>query len=301
MRPLRERRTAIACFVFVLCLTVLPRPAEARERTDSADACAAAIERAERSEGVPHGLLSAIAFAESGRWDAESRSRVAWPWTVNANGEGMFFHNKNQAMSAVSNLLDEGSRLIDVGCMQVNLHYHGDAFGSLDEAFDPGANARYAARFLRDLYAETGSWQDATMRYHSATPELGIPYRDRVMALWQARPQHPPTASAAATAADTTVEEGARQRFAIVPVDMERTRKIRLFRHPDASMATASMATTAAPDGRSPRMVPSPGARRSSRTMPGDTLPLRNADEQATFAARRQQVLRNWRIRDGAG
>jgi len=277
-------------------MAALPRLAEARERADSADACATAIERAERVERIPQGLLSAIAFAESSRWDAESRSRVAWPWTINANGQGMYFQNKNQALTAVANLLDEGTRLIDVGCMQVNLHYHGDAFASLDEAFDPVANTRYAARFLRDLYAETGSWQDATMRYHSATPELGIPYRDRVMALWQSRPKDAP---AAHRSADASNDEAGRQRFVIVPVDTARTRRIGLFRQANASMATTSVAARALLDGQTIRAARSPGARSSTRVVSGDARPVRDADGEAAFAAKREKVLRNWRLRDG--
>ena len=39
----------------------------------------------------------------------------------------------------------QGARSIDVGCMQVNLLHHADAFASLEQAFDPVANARYAA------------------------------------------------------------------------------------------------------------------------------------------------------------
>ncbi len=76
-------------------------------------------------------------------------------------------------------------RSIDVGCMQVNLMYHPNAFASLDEAFDPSANAQYAARFLNALYGASGSWVQATAAYHSETPAIGADYQRRVMARWQ--------------------------------------------------------------------------------------------------------------------
>jgi hypothetical protein len=66
--------------------------------------------------------------------------------------------------------------------MQVNLMYHPNAFASLDQAFDPVANANYAARFLTELYGQTHSWTQATARYHSATPELGANYQRKVAA-----------------------------------------------------------------------------------------------------------------------
>ena len=54
-------------------------------------------------------------------------------------------------MRAVRKLQRRGVRNIDVGCMQVNLRYHPKAFKSLGQAFDPRANAAYAAGFLRKL------------------------------------------------------------------------------------------------------------------------------------------------------
>ena len=77
-----------------------------------------------------------------------------------------------------------GVRSIDVGCLQVNLMHHPHAFASLKQAFDPKANVDYAARFLRDLFDQTGSWPQAAARYHSATPALGAAYRRKVLAAW---------------------------------------------------------------------------------------------------------------------
>jgi hypothetical protein len=74
-------------------------------------------------------------------------------------------------------------RSIDVGCMQVNLLYHPDAFASLEEAFDPPANASFAARFLTQLHDQTGTWPTATAWYHSATPGLGADYQRKVAAV----------------------------------------------------------------------------------------------------------------------
>ena len=71
---------------------------------------------------------------------------------------------------------------MDVGCFQVNLLHHPAAFANLEEAFNPLANARYAARFLTTLRANTGTWDLAVGQYHSATPAIGEPYRERVMA-----------------------------------------------------------------------------------------------------------------------
>jgi hypothetical protein len=101
-------------------------------------------------------------------------------------------------VAAVRDLQAHGVRSIDVGCMQVNLFYHPDAFASLNEAFDPFANAAYAARFLVELHERTGSWDTATAWYHSATPDLGEDYRRKVMAAWPAEKRRPAEGEAAA-------------------------------------------------------------------------------------------------------
>jgi len=92
------------------------------------------------------------------------------------------FESLAEAEAATRVLQGRGVTSIDVGCFQINLHYHPAAFTGLDEAFDPQANAAYAARFLSELRTRTGSWEGAVAAYHSTTPERGGPYRDRVLA-----------------------------------------------------------------------------------------------------------------------
>jgi soluble lytic murein transglycosylase-like protein len=58
-------------------------------------------------------------------------------------------------------------KLIDVGCMQINHHYHARHFASVEEMLDPARNVEYGARFLKELYAREGSWTMAVARYHA--------------------------------------------------------------------------------------------------------------------------------------
>lgn len=144
--------------------------------------CRGAIAQAERGAGIPAGLLQAIGRVESGRRNPETGVAGPWPWTLNAEGRGQFFPTREAAIAAVRELQGRGVRIIDVGCMQVNLHHHPRAFASLEEAFDPVANARYAARFLAELQSTRADWMTAAGHYHSQTPELAQAYRARVQA-----------------------------------------------------------------------------------------------------------------------
>ena len=178
--------------LFLAVLLAMPFLARAADLPAAPFAqCRAAIAAVERSTGVPDRLMQAIGAVESGRREP-SGIVSAWPWTINAEGVGSFFDSKAEAIAAVTALRARGVRSIDVGCMQVNLMYHASAFSSLEEAFDPGANARYAARFLQSLQAKTGSWPGAAAGYHSLTPEVGAGYGQKVLAVWAKPDFRPP-------------------------------------------------------------------------------------------------------------
>ena len=153
--------------------------------------CRSAIRQAEFGSGLPPHLLGAIAHVESGRADPVTGRFSPWPWTVNAEGRGNFFDTKEQAVAFARGLRARGVMSFDVGCLQINMMHHPDAFASLEEAFDPVANARYAVKFLTQLKDQTGSWDTATADYHSATPELGNPYRGLVVAAMAAEARSP--------------------------------------------------------------------------------------------------------------
>jgi hypothetical protein len=147
--------------------------------------CAALARQAERAQGIPPGLGEAVALAESGRWLADEGTTRPWPWTVTAGSESFFFASKREALRKVQELRSEGRSNIDVGCMQINLGYHGDAVASVAEALEPAANVAYGAQFLRQLRDETESWARATARYHSRHPKRGQAYREKVYRFWE--------------------------------------------------------------------------------------------------------------------
>ena len=146
--------------------------------------CEQAAAEAEQSEHLPPGLLLAIGRVETGRWDRARGQIVPWPWSIDAAGNGRQFAVKDDSVKAAQALLDSGQHNVDVGCFQISLLHHPAAFSDLGHALDPAANASYAARFLGDLHARLGRWEDAVAAYHSADPALGVPYQQRVYARW---------------------------------------------------------------------------------------------------------------------
>ena len=183
-------RNFLIMLLFLVCGRVLARPSVIDQAVDPS-LCFQAANAAERRFDIPVKLLAAIAEVESMRADPQSRRFVPWPWTINVEGAGQFYESKQDAIEAVRAFQMAGHRSIDVGCMQVSLLYHPDAFTSLDEAFDPQLNANYAAKFLRDLFRQTGNWAQAAGFYHSQTPALSADYANNVMTRWPLAARYP--------------------------------------------------------------------------------------------------------------
>lgn len=166
-----------------LVLALAGQAAQARPPPAPSLNCEEAIAEAARATGVPSRLIRAIGPVETGRPDPMSQTWRPWPWTINAEGSGLFFGSKSEAIAAVRGLQAAGVRSIDVGCMQVNLMQHPDAFATLEEAFDPKRNASYAGRFLGQLFGRSGDWMIAAGWYHSTTADLAADYVKRVTAI----------------------------------------------------------------------------------------------------------------------
>ncbi|MCT6856248.1 lytic transglycosylase domain-containing protein [Bombella sp. ESL0378] len=152
--------------------------------------CSDATAQVERALRLPDGFLSAISRVETGRPDNKG-ALLPWPWSINAAGSGHFYASREEAIAAVKAFQQQGITSIDVGCMQVNLLHHPTAFPSLEIAFDPYNNARYAGMFLQRMRDQTGSWPRAVAAYHSQIASNGTPYLEHVLQQW-AIPQGDP-------------------------------------------------------------------------------------------------------------
>jgi soluble lytic murein transglycosylase-like protein len=114
------------------------------------------------SEQVPLAILLAVGLTETGK------NGVLHPFALNVEGETIITNSKAEALRAFEKAQRDGKILIDLGCMQVNYHYHGSDFSSAAEMLDPEKNIVYAARLLKSLKETEGSWTAAVARYHAS-------------------------------------------------------------------------------------------------------------------------------------
>ncbi len=184
--PLYPIATRILCMaVATLLASALISPVVADTTDRNSALCDQATRDEEQRSRIPSRLLYAIATTESGRWDPETQENFAWPWTVTSQGEGKFYPSREAAIQAVEALQHAGVTNIDVGCMQINLGYHPDAFDSLHEAFEPAHNVSYAATFLNELRVSRRSWSRAVRFYHSSDTERQTYYGKKVYSAWR--------------------------------------------------------------------------------------------------------------------
>ena len=196
--------------------TVATLPAAALDSSSQAfennqKLCAQQTRYQEQNHAIPQHLLTAISLVESGRWSKARGANVAWPWTVTSGGAGRFFDSKAEAMVEVELLMTEGVQNIDVGCMQINMYHHRNAFETLSDAFDPAQNTAYAAEFLSKLKTPSNSWFDAAGTYHSSTPDKKAYYQGKLMTYWNAERGLTDVASAAPPAIAKTVQTPSRE------------------------------------------------------------------------------------------
>ncbi|MDA1327254.1 MAG: transglycosylase SLT domain-containing protein [Proteobacteria bacterium] len=177
------RSVILVTLLLTLFGQILPKTASAD--TDFSQVCAKAVHAAEIVNQLPRRLLHAVSLTESGRWNDKAEAAIAWPWTITAGAKGKFFRTRDEALAEVRRLQSQGISNIDVGCMQINLQYHGHVFQNIEEAIDPINNVAYAATFLKDLRLKSGSWAHAVGRYHTSNWKgRGKDYWRRVRTFW---------------------------------------------------------------------------------------------------------------------
>lgn len=140
-----------------LCIFNMQSPA----RSDPANLCEREMTRAATKYEVPLAVLYAVGMTETGRRGS------LHPYALNIEGPSFFPANLGEALRRFEAARERGAKLIDIGCMQINHHFHGSRFRSLEAMFDPHENVDYAAQFLKALKAKEGSWTLAAARYHA--------------------------------------------------------------------------------------------------------------------------------------
>ncbi|MGO9771058.1 MAG: transglycosylase SLT domain-containing protein [Roseiarcus sp.] len=123
--------------------------------------CEQEMARAAQANGIPLNILYSVGLTETGRRGTLS------PYDMNVDGRAVHSATLSEALARFAFERARGAKLIDVGCMQINHHWHAAHFNSLSEMFDPARNVEYAANYLKELEAQEGNWTLAVARYNA--------------------------------------------------------------------------------------------------------------------------------------
>lgn len=130
-------------------------------KAQQAGGCERQIQSAARKYGIPEGILYSVGLTETGRKGSLSAN------AMNIEGKAYFPVSLQEALNLFAQAKASGAKLIDIGCMQINHHFHGENFASVQEMFDPTKNVEYAALFLKRLHDQHETWTMAVARYHA--------------------------------------------------------------------------------------------------------------------------------------
>lgn len=153
MKPIFAAATLLAISSFAVSGAASPAAA--------LTVCEEHMIRASKAYDIPVGVLYSVGLTESGRRNSLQ------PYALNIAGRPFFGKTRDEAMAEFSASRAKGVKLIDIGCMQINHHYHRDQFPSLEAMFDPATNVEYSARFLKRLKGRHETWTMAVARYHA--------------------------------------------------------------------------------------------------------------------------------------
>jgi soluble lytic murein transglycosylase-like protein len=140
--------------------------------TEEGKSCRSHVTAAEQRHRIPRGLLHAVAMTES----------TYNPLALNIEGRSVGVPDVDQALKRIRLAQDQGIQNISIGCLQILVKYHVHRVGSTRNLIEPATNAAYGARYLRELYNQTGDWWRAVARYHTSDPEKQAIYLCRVYA-----------------------------------------------------------------------------------------------------------------------
>ena len=173
----RQRQTCLRRGLLPVCLAVLCTTAHALPGEQ--------WRIAGQTHGVDPILLYAVALAESAT-PRGTNQVTPWPYALRAGTEAHYPQDVQSAGTLLDSLLKaESARTLDIGLMQINLHWHGHRVENPADLLDSRINLKVGAQILAEAMASAP--QDPALgigRYHSWRDDRARWYGNRVLAIY---------------------------------------------------------------------------------------------------------------------
>lgn len=129
-------------------------------------------------------ILYAVALIESAK-KKDLKAITPWPWAINKSGKAILPASKHEANIILTKTLAEGNRHIDIGLMQINLHWHGHRVDKPEHLLNPSINLELGAKLLSEaIQSAPNDLELGIGRYHCwQNVPAAVEYGQRVIAL----------------------------------------------------------------------------------------------------------------------
>ena len=129
-------------------------------------------------------ILYAVALIESAK-NSDPNHVTPWPWALNKAGQSIIPASHQEAHALLNKSIAQGNRHIDIGLMQINLHWHGHRVEKPELLLNPVTNLQIGAGLLAE--AIKSSPNDLVLgigRYHNwQNIQTAVVYGRRVLAV----------------------------------------------------------------------------------------------------------------------
>lgn len=118
-------------------------------------------------------ILYAVALVESAKngndkHHGNTNTVTPWPWALNKSGQAFIPESEQEAHALLKKSIAEGHRSIDVGLMQINLHWHGNKVNAPEQLLNPVTNLQIGAGLLAEaIQSSPDNLVLGIGRYHS--------------------------------------------------------------------------------------------------------------------------------------
>ncbi len=141
--------------------------------------------KAGKRYSLPPALLYSVALVESAT--GRNTGLVSpWPWTLRGPRTSYYAPSKQSAVAALQQYRQQYGDAIDVGLMQINLHWHRKRLASVNQLLDPEINIMLGAQLLSEsLHSSPRDVVLGIGRYHHWADETRARrYGQRVLAVF---------------------------------------------------------------------------------------------------------------------
>lgn len=136
--------------------------------------------------GIDPILLYSVALAESATKRGLNMTSP-WPYAIRNGSHSTYAETKVEAEKQLQQALHQSSKhLLDIGLMQINLHWHGNRVHSPKELLDPLTNLRVGSSILADaINSSPNDLELGIGRYHSWNENRARWYGKRVLSIYR--------------------------------------------------------------------------------------------------------------------